>query len=78
MYGFILQRPQQVLRQQVDYVLGKWNETELEQLPERLERSTALIRSFVLAGAARTMNTFNGTLSESPEIVHPPPLYRIP
>lgn len=47
--------------QQVDYVLGKWSETEREQLPERLERSTALIRSFVLAGAARTMNTFNGT-----------------
>ena len=47
--------------QQVDYVLGKWNEAEREELPERLKRSTALIRSFVLAGAARTMNTFNGS-----------------
>jgi PTH1 family peptidyl-tRNA hydrolase len=46
---------------QVDYVLGRWNETEAEQLPDRLKRSTALIRSFVLAGAARTMNEFNGT-----------------
>lgn len=46
---------------QVDYVLGRWNETEAEQLPHRLRRSTALIRSFVLAGAARTMNEFNGT-----------------
>ena len=46
---------------QVDYVLGKWNESEQEKLGERLEHSAALIRSFVLAGVARTMNTFNGT-----------------
>ena len=46
---------------QVDYVLGTWNEEEQQQLPERLERSAELIQSFVLAGASRTMNTFNGT-----------------
>ncbi|SFR34303.1 peptidyl-tRNA hydrolase, PTH1 family [Robiginitalea myxolifaciens] len=46
---------------QVDYVLGKWEEGEQEKLGERLERSAALIKSFVLAGPARTMNTFNGT-----------------
>ena len=46
---------------QVDYVLGEWNETENEQLPERLKKSTELIKSFVLAGVKNTMNTFNGT-----------------
>lgn len=46
---------------QVDYVLGRWNEVEQQAMPERLERSAEAIRSFVLAGAAITMNTFNGT-----------------
>ena len=46
---------------QVDYVLGQWDEPQLEALPERLERSVALIESFVLAGPAITMNQFNGT-----------------
>ncbi|XLS29577.1 aminoacyl-tRNA hydrolase [Flavobacteriaceae bacterium M23B6Z8] len=46
---------------QVDYVLGEWNEEETAKLQERLERSTELIKSFVLAGAARTMNEFNNT-----------------
>lgn len=45
---------------QVDYVLGKWNEEELAALPERLEIASQAIESFVLAGAARTMNQFNG------------------
>jgi PTH1 family peptidyl-tRNA hydrolase len=46
---------------QVDYVLGEWNETEIEQLDERLEKSIELVRSFVLSGVKNTMNTFNGT-----------------
>lgn len=46
---------------QVDYVLGEWNETEIEQLNERLEKSIELIRSFVLSGVKNTMNMFNGT-----------------
>ncbi len=46
---------------QVEYVLGKWNEEELKFLPERLERSTALIRSFIFSGIKNTMNQFNGT-----------------
>ncbi|MDM9630213.1 aminoacyl-tRNA hydrolase [Robiginitalea aurantiaca] len=46
---------------QVDYVLGTWSDTELETMPERLKRSTELIHSFVFAGTAITMNTFNGT-----------------
>ncbi len=46
---------------QVDYVLGKWSEADKQALPERLERSTELIRSFVFAGPKNTMNQFNGT-----------------
>jgi len=46
---------------QVDYVLGKWDENEIETLPERLERSCDLIRSFVIAGLSNTMNDFNGS-----------------
>ena len=46
---------------QVEYVLGKWSEEELKFLPERLERSTALIRSFIFSGIKNTMNQFNGT-----------------
>jgi len=45
---------------QVDYVLGKWEENEIKQLPERLQKSTELIKSFALAGVNLTMNTFNG------------------
>jgi PTH1 family peptidyl-tRNA hydrolase len=40
-------------------VLGEWSVEEREKLKERLEKSAALIESFVLAGLARTMNQFN-------------------
>jgi len=46
---------------QVEYVLGKWNEEELEQLPERLKKASDVIDSFVLAGISRTMNQFNNS-----------------
>lgn len=46
---------------QIDYVLGEWNEKENEALPERMERSTQLIISFVLSGVKITMNHFNNT-----------------
>ncbi|MBT8187216.1 MAG: aminoacyl-tRNA hydrolase [Croceitalea sp.] len=46
---------------QVDYVLGEWNEEELTTLPNRLQKATQLIRSFVFAGLKNTMNQFNGT-----------------
>ena len=45
---------------QVDYVLGEWEETEKEQLKERLPLSAEIIKSFALAGLNTTMNTFNG------------------
>lgn len=45
---------------QVDYVLGDWSIEENEKLPERLDKSIDLIKSFGLAGLNITMNTFNG------------------
>ena len=45
---------------QVDYVLGEWDEEELKKLPERLKTSAELIQSFGTAGVSNTMNTFNG------------------
>ncbi|WP_223034612.1 aminoacyl-tRNA hydrolase [Hanstruepera marina] len=45
---------------QVDYVLGEWNDEESLKLPERLEKSVELIKSFGTAGVNNTMNTFNG------------------
>lgn len=44
---------------QVAYVLGQWNEEETASMPERLEKSTELVNSFVLGGISRTMNQFN-------------------
>ena len=46
---------------QIDYVLGEWTDTEKKELPERFEKASALIKSFVLAGVKNTMNEFNGT-----------------
>ena len=45
---------------QVDYVLGEWNTEEESAMPERIEKSIALIKSFATAGLSNTMNTFNG------------------
>ena len=45
---------------QVDYVLGEWNDEENKLLPERLEKSVELIKSFGTAGISNTMNMFNG------------------
>lgn len=46
--------------QQVDYVLGEWSEEEKKAMPERLEKSIEVIKSFGLIGLAKTMNEFNG------------------
>ncbi len=45
---------------QVNYVLGEWDEQEEKKLPERLKTSAELIQSFGTAGVSNTMNTFNG------------------
>ena len=46
--------------QQVDYVLGEWDEEENAKLTERLDLSIKIIQSFALAGLNNTMNEFNG------------------
>lgn len=46
--------------QQVNYVLGEWDEEEKEKLKERLEVSSEVIKSFVSAGLNNTMNIYNG------------------
>jgi PTH1 family peptidyl-tRNA hydrolase len=45
---------------QVDYVLGEWDTEEEKLLPERLEKSIELIKSFGTSGLNNTMNAFNG------------------
>ncbi len=46
--------------QQVNYVLGEWDEEEKEKLKERLSLSAEIIKSFALAGLNNTMNEYNG------------------
>ena len=46
--------------QQVDYVLGRWNEEENSKLPERIEKFSQAALSFVFAGVQNTMSAFNG------------------
>ena len=45
--------------QQIDYVLGEWAEEEAKALPDRLQLTSDLIRSFGAIGLERTMNFFN-------------------
>jgi PTH1 family peptidyl-tRNA hydrolase len=45
---------------QVDFVLGNWSTEEESALIERIPTSVKAIESFVNAGLANTMNTFNG------------------
>lgn len=45
---------------QVDYVLGDWDETEKEKLPERLAVAVDIIKSFGTAGLENTMTAYNG------------------
>lgn len=46
--------------QQVDYVLGNWDEEEQAKLPQRLDTSAEAVKSFVLSGLGNTMSSFNG------------------
>lgn len=45
--------------QQIDYVLGEWDEEERKQLPERIQVATEYVKSFVAIGPERTMNFMN-------------------
>ena len=44
---------------QVDWVLGRYSEEELQQLQPSIDLGVEIIRSFVLAGIDITMNQFN-------------------
>jgi len=44
---------------QVDYVLGRWTRGEENVMLERIPTAVEMIKSFVFAGAQRTMNQFN-------------------
>ena len=46
--------------QQVDYVLGKWDDTQQKGLQERLEKSIGAIKAFGTIGLGLTMTNFNG------------------
>jgi PTH1 family peptidyl-tRNA hydrolase len=44
---------------QVEYVLGRWNPTELPLISHKVTKCAELIESFVLRGIAQTMNEYN-------------------
>lgn len=46
--------------QQVNYVLGNWDDHENAALPERLEVASEIIKSFATSGIGLTMTAFNG------------------
>lgn len=46
--------------EQVDYVLGKWSEEELENFEERIETAAEGIKAFAFGGINDAMNRFNG------------------
>lgn len=45
---------------QVDYVLGKWDDTQQKGMQERLEKSIGAIKAFGTIGLGLTMTNFNG------------------
>lgn len=44
---------------QVNYVLGKWNEEDQKNLPNRIKVAADAIKAFAFIGLARCMNEFN-------------------
>lgn len=44
---------------QVDYVLSDWSREEQKELPEKIDSSIEIIKSFGTIGIERTMNFFN-------------------
>jgi len=45
--------------QQVDYVLGEWDNEELKTLPERIKTATEFIKGFTTIGLNLTMTNWN-------------------
>lgn len=44
---------------QVDYVLGKWSESELPLVRQKIDKSVEIIESFATIGIERTMSMYN-------------------
>ncbi len=44
---------------QIDYVLGKWSDPEVEKMPEHIDHAIAAIEECILAGFPIAMNKFN-------------------
>jgi PTH1 family peptidyl-tRNA hydrolase len=44
---------------QVDFVLGRWDETELPLVRLKIDKTVELIESFAASGIERTMNLYN-------------------
>jgi PTH1 family peptidyl-tRNA hydrolase len=45
--------------QQVDYVLGEWNEEEDKELPTHLKNAAEAVKAFTTIGLERAMNIYN-------------------
>ena len=45
--------------QQIDWVLGRYDEEELKVLQPAIDKAVEIIKSFVLAGLDITMNQYN-------------------
>jgi peptidyl-tRNA hydrolase len=43
----------------VDFVLGKWQATEMEFVTPGVERAIKLLETFILAGPQMAMNQYN-------------------
>lgn len=50
---------------QVDYVLGKWSNKEMEDLPEILNYAAETVKEFTAIGLSRTMSSRNRKASKS-------------
>lgn len=44
---------------QVEYVLGRWTEKEIDELPEAMDRAIDMSEAFCTVGLQQTMNQFN-------------------
>ena len=44
---------------QMDFVLSKFSDEEIEKIPERVKQAVEMIKSFCLSGIDATMNQFN-------------------
>jgi len=48
--------------QQIDYVLGVWDDQEIKELPFTINKSTEAVKAFILWGPDKAMTSFNVTI----------------